>query len=58
MQNAGLAEIGWNEHGEPEGLVIHLSGVAARRSSASAEGVLTHLEDSQDDEGDEAPLKP
>jgi hypothetical protein len=34
MHNAGLAEIRWNEHGEPEGLLINLSGVAAGRGGA------------------------
>jgi hypothetical protein len=47
MHNAGLAEISWNEHGEPEGLVIHFSGVVAARSSVSAEGTLTHLDPPQ-----------
>jgi hypothetical protein len=37
MQNAGLAEIKWNEHGEPEGLLISLSGVATGRSGSSGD---------------------
>ena len=52
MHNAGLAEVRWNEHGEPEGLVIYLSGVAASRSSASATGTLTGGNEENEDDKD------
>jgi hypothetical protein len=36
MHNAGLAEVRWNERGEPEGLVIKISAASGGRSSMSA----------------------
>ena len=50
MHNEGLAEVKWDEHGEPEGLVIRLGGVAGARSSASGE-LTVGDEDAPTDQG-------
>jgi hypothetical protein len=39
MHNTGFAEITWDEHGEPEGMVIKLSGAA--EASGGMSGKLT-----------------
>jgi hypothetical protein len=36
MHNTGFAEITWDEHGEPEGMVIKISAASGGRSDMSA----------------------
>ena len=37
MHNAGFAEITWDEHGEPQGMVIKISGASGGVSDATAD---------------------